>query len=58
MEQAGDAQEEIILVARFQDSLKQKCSFLSQWNSIIQTFVEAGLLPSPSWESKTSLCPL
>lgn len=58
LEQAGPIQEEMILVAEFQDGLKQKCTrFLSQWN-IIQTFAEAGLLPGPSWESKTSLCPL
>lgn len=35
MEQAGDMQEEIILVARFQDSFKQKYHFLSQWNKLL-----------------------
>lgn len=55
MEWAGDIQE-IILVARFQDSLKQKCTAF--WVSgATLTSVEAGLLPSPSWLSRISLCP-
>lgn len=55
MEWTGDIQE-IILVARFQDSLKQKCTaFLVSGAAV--TSVEARLFPSPSWQSRISLCP-